>query len=88
MDVAALAWRARARCFGSGKTDTPGLLDPVQDPLVLDLEFGIALGLLAHSLPVGVVLPGVGCDIGQDGHLVDVGIVHGIDSGQFAKATR
>jgi hypothetical protein len=60
-----------------------GLLDPFQDLLVLDLEFGIALGLFAYLLPVGVVLPGVGSDIGQDGHLVNVGIVLGVDSFEF-----
>ena len=32
------------------------LLDPFQDLLVLDLEFGIALGLFADDLPEGVVL--------------------------------
>ena len=60
-----------------------GSLDPIQDPLVLDLELGIALSFFAHFLPVGVVLPGVGSHIGQDGHLVDVGIVFGIDSFEF-----
>ena len=43
----------------------------------------LSLGLFAHSLPVGVVLPGVGRHIGQDGHLVDVGIVFGIYSFEF-----
>jgi hypothetical protein len=33
-----------------------GLLDPVKNLLVLDLEFGIALCLLAYFLPVGMVL--------------------------------
>ena len=33
------------------------LLDPVEDPLVFDLEFGVALCLLAYDLPEGVVLP-------------------------------
>src|ERR1035437_1875919 len=46
-------------------------------------RFGIALGLFAYLLPVGVVLPGVGSDIGQDGHLVNVGIVLGVDSFEF-----
>ncbi len=79
-----LLWSgARARCFESGRTERPGLLDPIQDPLVLDLEFSIALGLLTHSLPVGVVLPGVGRHIGQDGHLVDVGMVLWIYSFEF-----
>ena len=32
------------------------LLDPGQDLLVLDLEFGVALCLSADLLPVGVVL--------------------------------
>ncbi len=39
---------------------TPGLFDAIQDLLVLDLQFGIVLGLFADSLSVGVVLPGVG----------------------------
>ena len=54
------------------------LLHPLQDLLVFDFEFGIALCLFADLLPVGVVLPGVGSDIGQDGHLVDVGIILGV----------
>jgi hypothetical protein len=33
-----------------------GLLDPVQDLLVLDFEFGVSLCLSADLLPVGVVL--------------------------------
>src|ERR1039458_4973348 len=53
----------------------PCLLDPVQDLLVLDLQFGISLCLLAYFLPEGVVFPGVGSYICQDGHLVDVWIV-------------
>ncbi len=80
---AASVWHARVRCFGSGRRERPGLLDPIQDPLVLDLELGIALGLLAHFLPVGVVLPGIGRDIGQDGHLVDVWIILGVYIFQF-----
>jgi hypothetical protein len=32
------------------------LLDSVEDLLVLDLEFGVALCLTADLLPVGVVL--------------------------------
>ena len=47
MDVLALVWRAR-EVLQSGRTERPGLLDPIQDPLVLDLEFSIALGLLTH----------------------------------------
>ena len=47
---------ARAKRFGFGRTERPGLLDPFQDLLVLDLEFGIALGLFADHLPEGVVL--------------------------------
>src|ERR1035437_9992077 len=35
----------------------PCLLHPVQDLLVLDLQFGISLCLLAYFLPEGVVLP-------------------------------
>ena len=58
-------------------------LDPFQDLLVLDLELGIALGFFADTLPVGVVLLGVGSDIGQDGHLVDVGIILGVQSFEF-----
>src|ERR1035438_4791781 len=53
----------------------PCLLDPGQDLLVLDLQFGISLCLLAYLLPEGVVFPGVGSYICQDGHLVDVWIV-------------
>jgi hypothetical protein len=82
MDGASV-WRVRVTCFGFGMTERPGLLDPGQDPLVLDLEFGIALGLFADLLPEDVVLPGVGRDIGQDGHLVDVGIVFWIYSLEF-----
>ena len=59
------------------------LLYPCQDLLVLDLEFGIALCLTADLLPVGVVLTRVGSYIGQDGQLVDVGIVFGVDVFQF-----
>jgi hypothetical protein len=33
-----------------------GLLDPVQDLLVFNLEFGVSLCLSADLLPVGVVL--------------------------------
>src|ERR1039458_2114865 len=53
----------------------PCLLYPGQDLLVLDLQFGISLCLLAYFLPEGVVFPGVGSHVGQDGHLVDVWIV-------------
>ncbi len=31
----------------------------------------------------GLVLPGVGSDVGQDGHLVDVGVVFRIDALEF-----
>jgi hypothetical protein len=47
---------ARARGFGFGMTERPGLLDPFQDLLVLDLEFGITLSLFADHLAEGVVL--------------------------------
>jgi hypothetical protein len=57
----------------------PCLLYPVQDLLVLDLQFGISLCLLAYLLPEGVVFPGVGSHICQDGHLVDVWIVFWIN---------
>ncbi len=60
-----------------------GLLHPVQDLLVLDFEFGIALCLFAYLLTVGVIFPGVGSDIGKDGHLVDVGIILGVDVFEF-----
>ena len=60
-----------------------GLLHPLQDLLVLDFEFGIALCLFADLLPVGVIFPGIWSDIGQDGHLVDVGIVLGVDVFEF-----
>ncbi len=33
-----------------------GLLDPLQDLLVFDLEFGISLGLFTDALAIGVVL--------------------------------
>ena len=61
----------------------PGLFDPVHDLLVLDLQLGIALGLLGYTLPDVVVLTGVGSHIGQDGHLVDVGIVFRVDVLEF-----
>ena len=51
-----------------------GLLDPVEDLLVFNFEFGISLCFFAYDLAIGVVLPGVGSYIGQNGHLVDVGI--------------
>src|ERR1019366_2019300 len=57
----------------------PCLLHPGQYLLVLDLQFGISLCLLAYFLPEGVVFPGVGSHVGQDGHLVDVWIVLWID---------
>src|ERR1035437_8132259 len=38
----------------------PCLLDPGQDLLVLDLQFGISLCLLAYLLPEGVLLTWVG----------------------------
>src|ERR1017187_7810316 len=61
----------------------PCLLDSVQDLLVLDLQFGISLCLLAYLLPEGVVFPGVGSYICQDGHLVDVWIVFWVDVFEF-----
>src|ERR1019366_4767442 len=61
----------------------PCLLDPGQYLLVLDLQFGIALCLLAYLLPEGVVFPGVGSYICQDGHLVDVWIVFWVDVFEF-----
>src|ERR1039458_3005448 len=66
----------------------PCLLDPVQYLLVLDLQFGIFLCLLAYLLPEGVVLPGVGSYIGQDGHLVDVWIVLWINVFEFRMERR
>jgi len=57
----------------------PCLFDPVHDLLVFDLQLGIALGLLSYALPDVVVLAGVWSHIGQDGHLVDVGIVFRVD---------
>ena len=42
-------------------------------------QLGIALGLLGYSLPDVVVLPRVGRHVGQDGHLVDVGVVFWVD---------
>jgi hypothetical protein len=57
------------------RTETPGLPNALQDLLVLDLEFGVVSGLVADLQAEGVVLAGIGRDIGQDGHLVDVGIV-------------
>src|SRR6266702_218482 len=39
--------------------------------------------LFADHLPIGVILARVRSDIGQDGHLVDVGIVLGVQSFEF-----
>src|ERR1017187_4098677 len=61
----------------------PCLLHPGQYLLVLDLQFGISLCLLAYLLPEGVVFPGVGSHVGQDGHLVDVWIVLWVDVFEF-----
>ena len=44
---------ARVRCFWCGRTGRPSL-HPIEDLLVLDLEFCIALGLFADLLPVGI----------------------------------
>jgi hypothetical protein len=33
--------------------------------------------------PLVVVLPGIGRHVGQEGHLVDVGIILGVDVFQF-----
>ena len=60
------------------RTKKPGLAHPIDDLLVLNLQLGVALGLAGDLLPVGVVFPGVGRDIGEDGHLVDVGVVFGV----------
>ena len=65
-----------------------GLLDPVQDLLVLDFELGVVLGLPADLLPVGVVFPGIGSHIGQDGQLVNVRVVLGADVFEFGMERR
>ena len=66
-------------------TKKTSLLHPGRYLLVLDLQFGISLCLPAYFLPEGVVFPGVGSHIGQDGHLVDVWIVFWIDIFQSAR---
>ncbi len=78
----ALVWRARSVLVSAGRKDLV-FFTRLQDLLVLDLEFGIALGLFADHLPIGVILARVRSDIGQDGHLVDVGIVLGVQSFEF-----
>ena len=64
------------------------LLDPVEDLLVFDLEFGAALCLPADLLPVGVVLTGVGSYICQNGELVDFRVVFRIDVCEFGMESR
>ena len=65
-----------------------GLLDPVHDLLVFDLELGVALGLQGYALPDVVVLARVGRHVGQDGHLVDVGVVLGVNVFQLGMQSR
>jgi hypothetical protein len=60
-----------------------GLLHPVQDLLVLDLEPGRVLSFLAYFLPVRVVFTGVRRHVGQDGQLVDVRVILRIGSLEF-----
>ena len=57
-----------------------GLPDLFGDALVLSLERGVAARLMAHPGGVLLVLPRVGCDIAQDAHLDDIGVVFGIDA--------
>ena len=66
-----------------GRTERPSLTDTFEDPLVFDLEFGISLCFLAYLLPEGVVLARVGRDVGEDRHLVDVGIIFGVYALEF-----
>ena len=61
----------------------PCLFDPGQDLLILDLQFGVSLSLLSEPLADVVILAGVGSHVGQDGHLVDVGIVFRVDVFEF-----
>jgi hypothetical protein len=56
-----------------------GLLDPVQDLLVFDFEFCVALSFFADFLPEGVVFAGVRGYVCQNGQLVDVGVVFRVD---------
>jgi hypothetical protein len=60
-----------------------GLAHSVEDLLVLDAQLGVVLALLADRLAEYVVLARVGRDIGQDGHLVDVRVVLGVDALEF-----
>src|ERR1035438_1001668 len=67
------------------RTDHPDdgftrLLDPVQDLLVLNLRFGVAVNCCAYLLPEGVVFTRVRRHVGQDGQLVHVRIVFRINS--------
>jgi len=63
----------------------PCLFDPGQYLLVLDLQFGVVLCLLSYALADVVILARVGSHVGQDGHLVDVGIVFRVDVFEFRK---
>lgn len=60
-----------------------GLPDALEDAVVFDLKFGVALSLFADLLSERVVLARVGCDIGEDGELVDVRVVFGVDVFEF-----
>jgi hypothetical protein len=60
------------------------LAHAIKDLLVFDLQFSVALCLLAYFQSIGVVLTRVGGNVGQDRHLVDVGIVFRIYSKRLA----
>ena len=52
-----------------------GLLHAIENLLVLDLKLGVVRSFLRDLLSEDVVLARIGCDIGEDGQLVDVRIV-------------
>ncbi len=55
------------------------LANAIQDLVVFDLQLGVALCLLPDLLAERVVLAGIWSHIGQNGQLVNVGIVLWID---------
>ena len=61
----------------------PSLPHAVEDLLVLVAQFGRVFRLLADQLAEGVVLAGIGRDVGQDRQLIDIRVVFGVESLQL-----
>jgi hypothetical protein len=55
----------------------------VDDLFIVGAQLGVAVGLLVDDGADPVVLTGVGSDVGQDAHLVDVGIVFWVEAFYF-----